>query len=257
VTQVVVAAAVQATPVFLDRDATVEKVVELTEKAAAQGAGLVVFPEAFVPAYPDWVWRTPAWSDRPFYEALAREAVSVPSTATDRMGEAARAAQAWLAVGVNERDPNGGTLYNTLLYFAPDGTLAGLRRKLIPTGGERTIWGHGDGSTLSVLDTAFGRLGGQICWENYMPLARAALYARASTCTSPPPGTPVTAGSRPCATSPKKGGCTRTRARPAGSAGRPRPSPARRGGWSRCPRPCRRRSPSWRGCRTRPRSARR
>lgn len=113
-TQVVVAAAVQATPVFLDRDATVEKVVELTEKAAAQGAGLVVFPEAFVPAYPDWVWRTPAWSDRPFYEALAREAVSVPSTATDRMGEAARAAQAWLAVGVNERDPNGGTLLQHL-----------------------------------------------------------------------------------------------------------------------------------------------
>jgi nitrilase len=172
----VVVAAVQATPVFLDRGATVEKVVELTAEAAAEGAGLVAFPEAFVPTYPDWVWRTPAWRDGVFYEALEREAVTVPSAATDRMGEAARAAQAWLTVGVNERV--GGTLYNTLLYFAPDGTLAGRHRKLIATGGERTIWGQGDGSTLPVLDTPFGRLGGLICWENYMPLARAALYAR-------------------------------------------------------------------------------
>lgn len=172
----VIVAAVQATPVFLDRGGTVEKVVELTAKAAAGGAGLVVFPEAFVPTYPDWVWRTPAWRDGVFYEALEREAVTVPSAATDRMGEAARAAQAWLAVGVNERV--GGTLYNTLLYFAPDGALAGRHRKLVATGGERTIWGQGDGSTLPVFDTPFGRLGGLICWENYMPLARAALYAR-------------------------------------------------------------------------------
>jgi nitrilase len=178
VTPTVLAAAVQATPVFLDRDATVEKVVELTAEAAAQGAGLVVFPEAFVPTYPDWVWRAPAWADGPYYEALAQEAVSVPSAATRRMGEAARSAQAWLAVGVNERGEGGGTLYNTLLYFGPDGSLAGRHRKLVPTGGERTIWGQGDGSTLTVLDTGFGRLGGLICWENYMPLARAALYAR-------------------------------------------------------------------------------
>jgi len=178
VTEVVIAAAVQATPVFLDREATIDKVVDLTAKAAAEGAGLVVFPEAFVPTYPDWVWRTAAWSDRPLYEALAAQAVTVPSAATNRMGEAARAARAWLAVGVNEKDRNGATLYNTLLYFAPDGTLAALHRKLVATGGERTIWGQGDGSTLAVLDTAFGRLGGLICWENYMPLARAALYAR-------------------------------------------------------------------------------
>ncbi|MDQ3505458.1 MAG: carbon-nitrogen hydrolase family protein [Actinomycetota bacterium] len=177
-TEVVIAAAVQATPVFLDREATIDKVVDLTAKAAAEGAGLVVFPEAFVPTYPDWVWRTPAWSDRPLYEALAAQAVTVPSAATDRMGEAALAARAWLAVGVNEKDRNGATLYNTLLYFAPDGTLAALHRKLVATGGERTIWGQGDGSTLTVLDTVFGRLGGLICWENYMPLARAALYAR-------------------------------------------------------------------------------
>ncbi len=120
-TEVVIAAAVQATPVFLDREATIDKVVDLTAKAAAEGAGLVVFPEAFVPTYPDWVWRTPAWSDRLLYEALAAQAVTVPSAATDRMGEAALAARAWLAVGVNEKDRNGATLYNTLLYFAPTG----------------------------------------------------------------------------------------------------------------------------------------
>jgi len=178
VTGRVVAAAVQATPVFLDRDATVERVVELTGKAAAEGAGLVVFPEAFVPTYPDWVWRTPAWRDGPWYRRLAEQAVAIPSQATRRLGRPARAAGAWLAVGVNERDQRDATLYNTLLYFAPDGTLAGRHRKLVATGGERTIWGHGDGSTLTVLDTPFGRLGGLICWENYMPLARAALYAQ-------------------------------------------------------------------------------
>jgi nitrilase len=174
----VIAAAVQATPVFLDRDATVQKVCDLTAQAAGEGAGLVVFPEAFVPTYPDWVWRTPAWSDRGFYDVLLQQSVVVPSAATERMGAAARAAHAWLAVGVNEVETGGGTLYNTLLYFAPDGALAGRHRKLVATGGERTIWGQGDGSTLTVLDTDFGRLGGLICWENYMPLARAALYAR-------------------------------------------------------------------------------
>lgn len=171
-------AAVQATPVFLDREASIDRVAELTAKAAADGAGLVVFPEAFVPGYPDWVWRTPAWRDRELYATLLDQSVTVPSPATDRLGDAARAAQAWLAVGVNERSATGGTLYNTLLYLAPDGTLAGRHRKLVPTGGERTVWGQGDGSTLPVFDTAFGRLGGLLCWENYMPLARAVLHAQ-------------------------------------------------------------------------------
>jgi nitrilase len=174
----VLAAAVQATPVFLDRDRTVEKVVALVAQAANQGAGLIVFPEAFVPGYPDWVWRAPAWSDLGYARALTEQAVDLASPATARIGEAARAAHAWVAVGVTERGFPAGTLYNTLLYFAPDGTLAGLHRKLVATGGERTVWGQGDGSTLTVLDTPFGRLGGLICWENYMPLARAALYAR-------------------------------------------------------------------------------
>jgi nitrilase len=176
----VVAAAVQATPVFLDRDATVEKACGLIEKAAADGAGLIVFPETFVPAYPDWVWRSKPWDDgeADWFARLLDQSVVVPGAATDRLGEAARQARAYVAMGVNERDPSGTTLYNTHVYFGPDGKLLGKHRKLMPTGGERLVWGMGDGSTLLVLDTPFGRLGGLTCWENYMPLARAAMYAQ-------------------------------------------------------------------------------
>ena len=104
------------------------------------------------------------------------EAVTIPGPATERIGQAAAEAGAYVAIGVNEIE--GGTLYNTLLYFAPDATLAGRHRKLMPTGGERTVWGYGDGSTLDVVQTPFGTVGGLICWENYMPLARATMYAR-------------------------------------------------------------------------------
>ncbi len=175
-TSKVVAAAVQAAPVFLDCDATLEKVARLVKEAAAGGAGLVVFPEAFVPGYPDWVWRTTPWSDQAWYERLYDQSVEVPGPATEALAAAAREASTYLSIGVNERD--GGTLYNTLLYFAPDGSLLGKHRKLMPTGAERLVWGQGDGSGLVVFDTAFGRLGGLTCWENYMPLARAALYAQ-------------------------------------------------------------------------------
>ncbi len=171
-----IVAAVQASPDFLNRDATLDKACSLTIKAAAEGARLVVFPEAFVPGYPDWVWRTPAWHDDAFLRRLNAAAVAVPSAATQQLGAAAAEAGVYLAIGVNEID--GGTLYNTLLYFAPDGALAGRHRKLMPTGGERTIWGMGDGSTLDVVRAPFGVIGGLICWENYMPLARAAMYAR-------------------------------------------------------------------------------
>jgi nitrilase len=167
-------AAVQAAPVFLDRDATIDKVGARTKEAAANGAALVVFPEAFVPTYPHWVWRTTPWADGPWYSRLADQSVDVPGPACDALGAIARDESVFLAVGVNERDS--GTIYNTLLYFGPDGTLAGKHRKLMPTGGERLVWGQGDGSTLPVLDTPIGRVGGLICWENYMPLARAAMY---------------------------------------------------------------------------------
>jgi nitrilase len=175
----VTVAAVQATPVFLDRDATVTKACDLVDEAAREGAELVVFPEAFVPGYPDWVWRSKPWSDgHAWYGRLLHNAVVVPSAATDDLGAAARRAKAYLSIGVNERDPHGSTLYNTNLYFDPDGALLGAHRKLVPTGAERLVWGMGDGSTLRVFDTPFGRLGGLTCWENYMPLARYALYAQ-------------------------------------------------------------------------------
>src|SRR5690242_15997121 len=171
-------AAVQAAPVYLDRDATVDKACELIREAASHGAGLVVFPEAFVPGYPDWVWRTRAWNDDAWYGRLFEQAVTVGSEVTERLGDAARLADAWVAIGINELDGASSTIFNSLLYLAPDGTVAGCHRKVMPTGGERTVWGTGDGSTLHVFDTRFGRLGGLLCWENYMPLARAAMYAQ-------------------------------------------------------------------------------
>jgi len=176
----VLAAAVQATPVLLDREATVAKSVRLIKEAGKAGAGLIVFGEAFIPGYPEWVWRLTPWggpSDA-LYARLLDQAVEVPSDVTDTLGRAARQAKAFVAIGVDERDPKDSTVYNTLLYFAPDGTLLGKHRKLMPTGGERLVWGYGDGSTLEVWDTPFGRLGGLLCWENYMPLARAAMYAK-------------------------------------------------------------------------------
>jgi nitrilase len=171
-------AAVQATPVFLDRDATVDRCAALVKEAAGNGARLMVFPETFVPTYPDWVWRVAAW-DGPSQELFGRlreQAVEVPSPATKALGAAAKRARAYVSVGVNELD--GSTLFNTQLMFAPDGSLIGRHRKLMPTGGERLVWGMGDGSTLEVHDTPYGRIGGLICWENYMPLARYAMYAK-------------------------------------------------------------------------------
>jgi nitrilase len=176
----VVVAAVQAAPAFLDREATIEKVGTLTHKAAAEGAGLVVFPETFVPTYPDWVWRTTPWDDdaAALFAMLLDQSVVVPGPATDALGAIAADSHVYLCVGVNEVADRGSTIFNTQLYFAPDGTLLARHRKLMPTGGERLVWGMGDGSTLGVIETPFGRVGGLTCWENYMPLARAALYAQ-------------------------------------------------------------------------------
>jgi nitrilase len=174
----VTVAAVQSTPVYLDREATVAGLVASVKEAAAEGAELVVFPEAIVPGYPDWVWRAPAWSDTDWYRRLHDQAVDIPGPTTDALGVAAAEAGAWVVVGVNERVASG-TIYNTLLYLGPSGDVAGIHRKLMPTGGERTVWGCGDGSTLGVHDTGFGRIGGLLCWENLMPLARAAVYQQA------------------------------------------------------------------------------
>jgi len=167
--------AVQSTPVFLDRDATVSRLVTSIQEAAARGAELVVFPEAIVPGYPDWVWRLPAWADGPWYERLHDQAVEIPGPTTEVLAAAAAAAGVWVAVGVNER-VRSGTLYNTLLYLDPSGRVAGRHRKLIPTGGERTVWGWGEAAPPTVVDTGTARVGGLLCWENLMPLARAAVY---------------------------------------------------------------------------------
>jgi nitrilase len=175
----VTVAAVQATPVFLDRDATIEIVADRAREASTQGAQLVVFPETFVPTYPDWVWRSPAWEGAfdQLMDRLVDQSVTVPSPATETLGKAAKAAKAYLSVGVNER-ADSGTLYNAQLMFGPDGALLGKHRKLMPTGGERLVWGMGDGSDLEVYETPFGAVGGLICWENLMPLARTAMYAK-------------------------------------------------------------------------------
>ena len=175
-------AAVQAAPVFLDHDATIERACDLIARAARGGAKLVVFPEAFVPGYPDWVWVLPARERaaiNALYAELVANAVAVPGPAVTRLSAAARAAGAHVVIGVNERndEASGTSLYNALLFFDDRGELIGRHRKLIPTGGERLMWAQGDGSTLRVYDTSLGKMAGLLCWENYMPLARYAMYS--------------------------------------------------------------------------------
>ncbi|MDD3825895.1 MAG: carbon-nitrogen hydrolase family protein [Anaerolineae bacterium] len=178
-------AVVQAAPVLFDREATLAKVERLADEAGAGGAELILFPEALVPAYPrglgfGTVVGGRSDAGRRLWQRYWANAVEVPGPATEALGRAARRASAYLAVGVVERDRDygGGTLYCTLLYFGPDGRLLARHRKLKPTAAERLIWGEGDGSTLATVDTPFGTVGGLICWENMMPLARAAMYAK-------------------------------------------------------------------------------
>ncbi len=168
-----------------DPAGAVDRLCDMTSEAAARGAELVVFPEAFVGGYPWGLAFGTAVGGRkpPGRRAFGRyfdAAITVPGPETERMGRAAADAGVYLAVGVIEKGAarSPGTLYCTLLYFAPDGSLAGLHRKLKPTAAERLIWGEGDGSTMPVLDTPFGKVGGLICWENYMPLARTAMYGK-------------------------------------------------------------------------------
>jgi nitrilase len=180
--ETVTVACVQAEPIVLDRERTIDKLADLTAEAAGAGAALIVFPEAFVPAYPSSVWAKAlaGWADpkaKAAFALLARNAVEMPGPAADRMAAVAREHGVWLVAGVTELDPERpGTLFNTLVGYAPDGALALHHRKLVPTNHERLVWGPGDGGGLRAVETSFGRLGGLICWENYMPLARFALY---------------------------------------------------------------------------------
>jgi nitrilase len=182
VNETVKVACVQAEPVVLNRAGTLDKLEQLTAEAAREGARLVVFPETFVPAYPSSTWAKAfaGWADpraKAAFALLARDSVAVPGPDCDRLGRAARENDVWLVTGVNEVDPERpGTIYNSLLYHAPDGSLALHHRKLVPTNHERLIWGQGDGRGLRAIETDVGRIGGLICWENYMPLARFSLY---------------------------------------------------------------------------------
>ncbi len=174
-------AVVQAASAPFDRDRSLDKVADFSAKAAADGAKLVLFPEAFVSGYPKGVdfgarigGRTP--EGRRWFRRYFESAVDVPGPAVDRLSSIARENAIHLVVGVIERD--GGTLYCTVLFFAPDGAFLGKHRKLMPTAMERLIWGFGDGSTMPVIATPIGRVGAVICWENYMPLLRMSMYAK-------------------------------------------------------------------------------
>lgn len=177
----VTAAVIQASPVLFDTSRTLDKLAALTSDAAGRGANLLVFPEAFVGGYPKGLdfgarlgLRLP--EGREDFRRYFESAIDVPGPATEAIGAAARAASVHLVVGVIERD--GGTLHCTALMFGPDGRLLAKHRKLMPTAMERLVWGFGDGSTLAVVETPLGRLGSVICWENYMPLLRMAMYAK-------------------------------------------------------------------------------
>lgn len=174
-------AVVQAAPVFLDREATVAKACRFIEEAADLGAQVIVFPEGYIPAFPYWF--NFYIGDHPihmrFYKELFKNAVAVPSPATDRIGQAARQARAYVVMGINEKEANSyGTMYNTYLFFGPDGGLMGKRRKLVPTVFERLVHTGGDGSTMEVFPTVYGGLSGLICGENTNPLARFTLIAK-------------------------------------------------------------------------------
>ncbi len=173
------AAAIQAAPVFLDREVTVEEACRLIEEAGARGARLIVFPECHVPGFPHWFFLHPAYDCRPWMTALFKNAVEVPSPSTERIGRAARDAGAYVVMGINERRPaTMGTLFNSQVFFDPRGEILGVHRKIMPTFTERLVHAGGDGSCLRVYPTPFGRLGGLICGENGNPLARFALLAQ-------------------------------------------------------------------------------
>lgn len=179
--QTLTACVVQAGSTGSDTAATLARAISLVEQCAERGAQLAVFPEAFLGGYPKGAdfsiylgGRTPQGRDE--FLAYWNSAIDVPGKETAALGAAARAARLYLVMGVIER--SGGTLYCTVLFFGPDGSLLGKHRKLMPTALERLCWGYGDGSTLTAVETPWGRLGAVICWENYMPLLRTAMYGK-------------------------------------------------------------------------------
>lgn len=179
-----VTALVQHPPSFLNRAQSVDLAVTLISQAASSGASLVVFTEAFIPGYPSWIWRLRPGSDSKIlaqlHALLSANAVTVGDDSTKALCDAAARHKITLVCGIVERDDAGSrsTLYNTILVIGPDGAILNRHRKMVPTNAERTIWGHGDARGLKTVETPAGRLGTLICWENYLPLARHALYAQ-------------------------------------------------------------------------------
>lgn len=177
-------AIVQTPPVFLDREKTIESAVTLVSEAAANGAEVVVFTEAFIPGYPTWIWRLRPGGDwdqsEELHQRLLASAVNIESDDLTPLYDAARNHQVTIICGIEERDDtlSRSTLYNTVIVIGTDGRLLNRHRKLMPTNPERMVWGFGDASGLKVVETTAGRIGTLLCWENFMPLARYALYAQ-------------------------------------------------------------------------------
>ncbi len=177
-------AIVQTTPVFLDKQKTIAKAIDKIDQAAAQGAELVIFSEAFIPGYPAWVWRLRPGGDwdisEQLHQRLLDNAVRIDSDDLTPLFNAAQKHGITIVIGIEERDNQFGrsTLYNSLVTIGPDGDLLNHHRKLMPTNPERMVWGFGDATGLKVVDTPVGRVGALLCWENFMPLARYALYAQ-------------------------------------------------------------------------------
>ena len=172
---IVKVAAVHGAAPFLNLEAGVERVCERIREAGRQGAQLVAFPETYLPGYPHWIWSHTAKYAAPLFAELYQNAVELPSQSSRQIGAAARDAGVWVVLGVDERE--GGTLYNTQVYFSPSGELVARHRKLHPTNAERTVWGRGDGRDVFVVDMGFAKVGGLICFEHSMDLARYALAA--------------------------------------------------------------------------------
>jgi nitrilase len=177
------AAVIQAAPVLFDLEKTLVKTAELVNQAAEKGARLILFPEAYISAYPrglsfGTVVGNRTAEGRELWLRYWDSSIDVPGKDTKRLGAMAKKAGAYLVIGVNERDQVSGTMYCSMLYFNPQGELMGKHQKIKPTAAERIVWGESDGSTLSTFDTALGRMGGLICWENYMPLARMSMYQK-------------------------------------------------------------------------------
>ena len=169
----------------MDREATVEKVAKLTKQATDQEAKIVLFPEAFIPAYPRGLYfgakvGSRSEEGKTDFQRYSANSVSIPSPSMDKLSKIAKENEVFLIAGIIERDSSysKSTFYCTIVYFDPNGKYLGKHRKLKPTGSERLIWGEGDGSTLTVIETPYGTIGGLICWENYMPLARTAMYSK-------------------------------------------------------------------------------